>query len=163
MLTTMPMKSRDQRIRDEFAKVGPMSVPAFARHCVEVGIWAEHELSQFAITTVQGFIRVALKAPDRSGLPFAGQTVARADDDTETEEGDADPEDQPVRRAKVWAQRSFWNYEDYDLNIREAVAQRDILHFHATDMADECHARFGRAPLIVNPVRQDKRNRGVAD
>lgn len=157
MLTTMPMKSRDQRIRDEFVKVGPMTVPAFSLHCIDVGIYAEHELTQYALATVQGHIRTALKAPDKSGLPFAGQTVARAEEDVENEEGDDESPEQPVSRANLWAQRSFWGYEDYALNIREAIAQRDTLHFHAVDLASECHDRFGRAPLIVNPARPGKK------
>lgn len=163
MLTTMPLKSRDQRIRDEFIAVGPMSVPEFARHCIDVGIYEEHDLTQFALVTVQGQIRTALKAPDKSGLPFAGQTTAKAEI-SDAEEGDLDEEQIATpNRAKVWAQRSFWAYEDYALNIREAIVQRDTLHFHATDLADECRTRFGRAPLITNPTRQDHRSEGVAD
>lgn len=156
MLTPMPMLSREQRIRDEFERVGPMTIPAFARHCLSIGIWAEHEIAGFALTTVEGKIRQALKAPDTSGLPYAGPTNPRDDDE-------AADEDESGSKAQPWRTRPLWNFDDYVLNIAEGIKQRDAIHFHIVDLADECRGRFGRAPLIVDPQRPGGRKHHAAD
>lgn len=141
MLRTMPIVSKQQMIRDEFERVGPMTTQAFARHCIDVGIWDADEIGAFAVRAAQAQIRLALKAPDATGLPFAGPTMARGDAEEEAES-------EEPGGASRWAQRSFWAYDDYALNIREAIKQRNILDFHARELANECRDRFGIAPDV---------------
>lgn len=157
MLTPMPMLSRDERIRQEFERVGPMSMNRFALHCLSAGIWPDHEVSRFAVNAAQAICRKALKHPDASGLPFAGQTTIR--DEADSEGTDGESEKAPLQ----WAQRSFWGYDDYALNIQEGLIQRDAIHFHVIDLADECRGRFGRAPLINDPQRPQERRHRAAD
>lgn len=130
MLSTMPAVSRDQRIRDAFAQAGAMTTGEFARHCIEIGIYTEEDLESFAIQHVQSEVRKALKRPDLTGLPFAGQTTEKVDG------------------AAVWKQRNLWTYDDYAVNIRELITQRDTLHTEAVKLSDECRERFGIAPDV---------------
>lgn len=133
MVTPITKPSREQRIRDEFARVGPMSTRAFAQHCLTYGIWSAEERDEFELAKAQAEVRKALKGRDEHGLPFAGRT-------TTTEEGSG-----------VWAVRQAWLFEDYELNISELAKQRDTLHWEATGLADECRDRYGRAPAITWP------------
>lgn len=136
MLKAMPEKSRDVRIREEFSLVGgAMSTSRFTHHCREVGIWDADEWESLAFRAAQNFVRHALRKPDESGLPFAGQTTI----------GDE-------QGAKVWRRRTLWEFADYELNVKELLGQRDRLHETAVALLDECRDRFGRVPPIVYPA-----------
>lgn len=128
-----PREARDVRIRAEFEQVGgSMGTNEFARHCVDSGIWESHELERIQLAGVQSEIRKALKKADATGLPFAGPTA------------ETDGEGAPV-----WKQRTFWEFADYESNVRELIAQRDVLHLEALALAEECRRRYGRAPAIA--------------
>jgi hypothetical protein len=132
MLQPFPEKSKDDQIRDEFLAVGgAMGTRSFAVHCIDVGFWSDDELLSFQVGEAQNKIRVALKHFDRNGLPFAGQTTARDDEN-----------------APVWTVRQLWLFPDYELNVHELVTQRDTLHDRAVKLCHECRERFGHAPSL---------------
>lgn len=131
MLQSPSPISRDQRIRDEFVRVGPMSTNAFAHHLVAVGFYSDEDLVTMHIRAIQAEARKALKQPDEAGLPFAGQTTKEDDGGT-----------------IVWMMRQLWDFDDYSLNVKELVGQRDTLHWQAARLADECRDRFGHAPTV---------------
>lgn len=136
MLTPFPEKSLDQRIRDEFERVGgSVATAPFVHHCHDAGIWSDDEWESLAFREAQSAVRRALHAPDNQGLPFAGQTA-------ETHGNDV---------GHVWKQRRLWLYPDYETNISDLRRQRDSCHRTAVALADECHARFGRAPDVGFP------------
>lgn len=133
MLKTQAETSIDQRIRDEFAAIGGgMSTAAFARHCREQGFWDADELEAMELRSIQSVIRKSLTKHDEMALPFAGQTTEKDDDG-----------------APIWKQRSLWSYETYELNILNRLAQSETLHTEATNLSQECAARFGRSPMTV--------------
>lgn len=124
-----PKTPREQLIREEFARVGGgMTTQAFARHCLDLGLWGEDEQERFVVSHAQGEIRKALTRPDHLGLRFAGPT-------TKSEDG-----------APVWQTRRLWGFEDYALNVGVLVSQRNALHEEAVMLAEECRRRFGRVP-----------------
>lgn len=136
MLTPFPEKSHEQRIREEFERVGGSTATApFVHHCRDVGIWSDEEWHALAFREAQSAVRRALKTPDAQGLPFAGQTAER-------EEGES---------GHVWRQRNLWQFVDYETNIAEHVRQRDSNHWTAVLLADECRARYGRSPDVGFP------------
>lgn len=133
MLTTFPEKSLDQRIRDEFERVGSTTATApFVHHCREAGVWSDDEWETLAFREAQAVVRRALKAVDESGLQFAGQTSEK-----DEEAGGA-----------IWKQRALWVYADYAINISEHIRQRDSNHWAAVALADECRMRYGQAPDV---------------
>lgn len=133
MLKQQPEKSIDQRIRDEFDAVGGgMTTSQFAAHCIDAGVWSDDEITSGTLRWAQSEVRSALKKPDAFGLPFAGKTATT---DLET-------------KAPVWRQRTYWEYQDYALNIGELVSERDVLHQNALMLQSECRSKFGKAPSV---------------
>lgn len=136
MLTPFPEKSLDQRIRNEFELIGgSIATAPFVHHCREAGIWSDDEWDGLAFREAQAAVRRALKAPDRQGLPFAGQTAEKEEDGA----------------GHVWRQRKLWFFADYETNIAELKRQRDSCHWTAVALADECRDRFGRSPEVGFP------------
>lgn len=136
MLTPFPEKSVDQRIREEFERVGGSTATApFVHHCRDAGVWSDDEWEALAFREAQANVRRALKAPDAQGLPFAGQTAERDEES----------------KGNVWRQRGMWLYADYETNIAEHVGQRDANHWTAVALANECRARYGRSPDVGFP------------
>lgn len=131
MLKLQPETSIDQRIRDEFTAIGGgMSTAVFARHCLDQGFWDSGEIEALALRNIQSLIRKSLTKHDDMALPFAGQT-------TEKDESGS----------PIWKQRSLWSYEAYELNILNRLTQSDTLLSEATNLSQECIARFGHSPL----------------
>lgn len=128
----VPIESEERRIRKFFEDVGGgLSTATFARLAIEHGVWTEWELDRFRLQAAQARIRRHLKKPDASGLPFAGQTVDHDDSG-----------------APIWLQRSFWSFDDYDLNVRELASQVNQRYWSAIGLMEECRERFGRAPDV---------------
>jgi hypothetical protein len=132
MLTVQLLEStRGQRIRDEFAAIGGgMTTAEFAQHCIDAGIWTDHELGTFALRAAQAEVRRELKALDAVGLPFAGKTAENTDDG-----------------APIWRQRSFWRPTDYAVNIIDLRGKADTMNYQADAMESECIKRYGIVPF----------------
>lgn len=128
--------SKDQRIRDVYEAHGQrMSIPNLAKACVSDGVWTPIELQLFALRSVREQCRRVLKERDAAGLPKSGQTCEQDDDG------------QPV-----WQARFLWGFEDYELNVKEHVEQRNENHVVAVKLAAEGSARYGHAiPVPVLP------------
>lgn len=121
--------AREQAIREEFCRVGGLSMAAFARHCMAIGLFTFEERDAFELRGAMAIVRRALKKPDESGLPLAGQTTFVDEDG-----------------APIWQPRQLWLFEDYQLNYADAWSQADVLIGTAERIADECQERFGRRP-----------------
>jgi hypothetical protein len=128
----IPTESEERRVRKFFEQIGgAMSTAAFARLAIERGVWTQQELDRFNVQAAQARIRRYLKKPDASGLPFAGQTVEHDESD-----------------APIWKQRFLWDFEDYDLNVRELASQVNQRYWNAIGLINECRARYGRVPEV---------------
>jgi hypothetical protein len=125
-----PAKSRAERIRDLFTGG---STAELAHICIEAGLWTDDEMKRFQFRAAQNECRAALKEKDSSGLPFAGQTTTRDD------EG-----------ATIWRTRNLWAYDDYEINVKELVLQRDECQVMALALVKECSTRFGRSPSLFS-------------
>lgn len=124
--------SREQQIRDVFETHGRMmTIRDLAKACIADGIWSRDELNRIAVQAVQGQCRTALKQRDAAGIPNAGQTT-QADDDGQA----------------VWKARQLWLFDDYVLNVREHVDQRNENHAIALKIAAEGELRY-RRPISV--------------
>ncbi len=135
-------------LRAEFVRVGGgMTTAAFARHCLDEGIFAEEEREAFELRAAQHIVRKALHGDDASGLPFAGPTR----------------ELDPFTGSPLWVRRDLWSYEDYAVNVDELRTQRDTMHWRAVRLAEECRARYGRAPRVGFPVDPIGRGDKAAD
>jgi hypothetical protein len=124
--------NRAQAVKDLFEQAGgELGSRGFARLCIDNGVYSFALLDRAQLTWVQSDIRRILKQPDESGLPFAGQTTERGEDNE-----------------PIWKQRRYWFYEDYESNIHEHLRNRDENHNAAVALTRECAARFGRCPFI---------------
>ncbi len=121
-----PLPPREDRIRALFKNVGPMGTLNLARACVADGIYTDVELDLMHLRAIQGDVRDALKKNDAKGLPANGHTTDRDDDG-----------------APVWKARELWSPEDYVVNVRELVGQRNTLNRQAVLLAEECAERHG--------------------
>lgn len=131
-LKSPPIESREESIRNLFREFGgSMSTNSFAEKCVDSGIYTDGELRSFGLRHVQAEVRRALKHADANGLPFAGQTA-------ECEEGGA----------HVWKIRQAWLFEDYELNVRDLMAQATSLRINAYKLMAECEEIHGRRPSV---------------
>jgi len=127
-----PTIPRDQRIRELFTdQGGEMTTVEFAQVCIDDGVWSEWELTRMVVKEAQAQIRAALRSRDKGGLPYAGQTTTRNEDG-----------------APIWRLRQGWLFEDYELNVKEHIAQRDEAHSVAVKLSAECEVRYG----VVIPV-----------
>ncbi len=124
--------NRAERVRQLFEAIGgTMSTSMFAQECIDRGIYGEEDRERAFFRFAQGDIRKHLKAPDKSGLPFAGQTMDVAEDGQH-----------------LWKQRNLWTFADYEINITEHLRNRDENHRAAKELRNECFDRFGEAPAI---------------
>lgn len=131
VIAPQPIRSIEERIRDEFAAVGgSMAKPSFAQHCIDKELWTAEELDAFSFKHVLSLVGGALRQHDKTGLPFAGKTTEKDEDG-----------------ANVWKQRKLWGYPDYERNILPRQAQGETLIREAELLANECRMRFGRSPL----------------
>lgn len=132
LVLTQGKESRGKRIRELFGDAGgAMGTAEFVRLCDHHGIWSLEDDQRILFRGKQAEVRRELKV-SLDGLPFAGITSEQ------DEEG-----------APIWQQRQLWAFVDYELNIRELVSQRDVLHSEARKLSVECRERYGRAPAIA--------------
>lgn len=126
--------SRGDRVRELFEAVGgAMSTNMFTHELIDRGIYGEDDRDLAFFRYVQRDSTRHLKAPDKTGLPFAGQTTTVDD-----------------AGQHVWKQRKMWMFADYSINITEHIRNRDQNHHAALLLRDECFDRFGEAPEITS-------------
>lgn len=131
----MSKDTRNARIIELFNELGAMSPRSLAQECLARGIFDREWEATVAIRAATRECRDVLSgAKDESGVRCYGQTTKK------------DPDG-----ATVWAQRDFWEVDDYRLNIREHVRNRDANHEAAAKLRDECQARY----RVSIPLEQD--------
>lgn len=126
--------SRKQQIRDLFNRVGPTSTRALVELCFDEGIYTDADAATAKVRAYQGEIREALSVSDDAGMPQAGQSTERDEDNH-----------------PLWKQRGIWEFDDYELNVRTLVVQRDTGHVQAVRLAAECERRFG-LPIVISEL-----------
>lgn len=126
-LESPPTQTREQQIVAVFqANGGQMTAFELAQACIEAGVWTEEELQRLAMRAVQDACLRALKKKDHTGLsvclPSAEQNA------------DSQP---------IWKARQYCLIEDYQVNVRAHIKQRNEDHTVAVKLAAECEQRYG--------------------
>jgi hypothetical protein len=126
-LESPPTQTREQLIFEVFqAGGGQMTAYELAQACIEAGIWTPEELERLAMRAVQDACLRALKKKDHAGLSVCLPSAEKIDG--------AQP---------IWKARQYCLIEDYEVNVRAHVKQRNEDHTVAVKLAAECEQRYG--------------------
>lgn len=132
----VPMPPRERRIRSVFEAHGSMmTIGDLARACIDEGIWSRDELDRIAIRSVEEKCRRTLRNKDAAGIPENGPTT------------DAGEGGQPV-----WKTRQLWVSDDYALNVRTHLDQRDEEHAVAVKLVAEWRGRYPDSAALIPPL-----------
>ena len=127
MTTVIPPKAKKKTIRETWAALAtPKSIKDFTHLCVQAGVWTQDELLDAGFKHAMDEVRVALRALDDQGLPFAGPTSTKA----------------ATGNGQIWKQRTLWEAMDYELNVTDRLTQLGGDYRIIEGLAAECFDRY---------------------
>jgi hypothetical protein len=131
MTDELNKKSQTKWINEIWENGAPRTLAALTHECISAGVFNDRDRETGFFKWAKAFVHDAVrKEKDGEDLPKSGPTGAKDDDES------------------VWAQRTFWDLEAYELNVSEHVKHGMGALRTAARLADECEERYGQRPEV---------------